>query len=257
MASHQNDPYMEALAFPRDIEARCRRWQPHELFPIVESLYAILIEDKRISGIALTGSLARFEPLVHDIDLVVFHSGGIADGLCLDSDIEQRIAWQWDSYENRWSNIPPLGSYLDCGQGGYARLTSVRGGVPVNYIFVNERILWDCGELQFRSGVKREHRGVLRRVYDRINEFLNVTRHQVELRDYCSTIFCDIPLLLLHPSSVRDGLRNYVARFSPEETERQFLRVDHRCDKALCKPALPWPEKQKILKQQKGHTWHE
>ena len=70
---------------------------PFGLLPRAELLGGILMQHPHISGVALTGSVARNENCVHDIDLVVFHDGVMKAGSSNDPQVREF------SYQNEFS----------------------------------------------------------------------------------------------------------------------------------------------------------
>jgi hypothetical protein len=132
-------------------------WSSGDLFPIADLLSTLLSSHEAVTGVAVTGSVARMEPTVHDLDLVVFHDGSLATG-----GFRQKsdIPTEWESFDKE------IGDKLA------RRLNMARGLVPVTYLFAKETTLWNCEDLQdFAS--KEKHPGFWR------------------------TIFCQTPLLLL------------------------------------------------------------
>lgn len=209
----------------------CKRWRPEELLPKVDSLACLLLQNQHITGVALTGSLARLEPQIHDIDLVVFHDGEMQDGSSQDPPKDTPSC----------SNELILGSVM--GEDIARSLGHVRGDVPINYIFVGETALWDCRYLQELEKVEMSEKGR--------GEF-----------EFYLTILCQIPLMLLSPSSCRGGIKRLAENVEATNFGRQGLsepviRIRHWCDSEKCRPIQPWAERSLEIKRRKGHTWHD
>ena len=208
----------------------CKRWTPDELLPKASLLAKTLMDCPKVTGVALTGSLARFEKLSHDIDLIVLHNNTMTDGSC--EDPPRTIV--------RYSN-PDLDLGFTIGNYNAEKLSEIRGDVPVNYIFVNEKALWDCQYLQSLEKLEG-------------------------LPGFYIAVFCQIPLLLFFNAYQKGGLAQYVRDLPPVTLEARLSNptaayrgfyVKHRCGDPGCKPKMSWPEREKIIKARKGHTWHD
>lgn len=209
----------------------CKRWTPEELLPRVDLMSYLLKLDKRVTGVAITGSLARLEPEIHDIDLVVLHDGSMEDGSCKDPMCE-------GSYYN---NDLLLCSVLNNSVLSRA-FTQARFGVPVDFIFVGESALWDCDYLQ--SLAKKE-----------------------TYPDFYFRVFndADVPLVLLDPLGARGALRErfFGIKFSIEKVfmlERGLPKTDfaypafkirHQCNNP-CRPKQSWVDCREEIKNRKA-----
>lgn len=213
----------------------CQRWSPRTLLPKVDLISFLLMQNPHVTGVALTGSLARFEPLVHDIDLVVFHDGMISDLSCS----EPRQDVEKDDY----SSALPLACVIE--NGVVARhITQARNGVPINFIFVNERVLSDC-------------------------DYLQSLVYQEWFPGFYQRVFCGLPLYLLGPYHRRGILVQSVTteeivaleRCPNGSTEDKFsypaVLVRHVCDNPLCKPTQAWEECREEIRLRKNHWWHD
>lgn len=213
----------------------CRRWKPEELWPRAELIAHLILEDTRITGVALTGSLARMEPLSHDIDLVCLHDGGLRDGSSQDPPTK----------EKPYTNDFPLSSVV----GGKIsrRLSQARGEVPMNYIFVNEAALWNCGYLHGLEAEEMSERGK-------------------KMPEFYLTVFCQIPLILLNPADSRGEIKKFIEELPIETVHDSFLPwtrmcysgvlLKHNCDSPSCEPAQSWDERKAEIKRRKNHWWH-
>lgn len=215
----------------------CRRFRPQELLPRADLLTYLLMQNEHVTGVGLTGSFSReyTRPLrkIHDIDLVVFHDGTLDDGSVQDPE-------RTEPYYNDDLFLHDIVTQ----EGASRALTHARMSVPVNYIVVGERVLWDCGYLQSLEAKERFPEFYLR-------------------------VFCDIPLILLHPYHRRGLLRERI-RCDTETVvwlERGFPRVKfgypgvvirHQCGDTvrLCKPKQSWDECRQEILRRKRHWWH-
>jgi len=211
----------------------CKRWRPEELLPKADLLSYLLLQHPHIVGVALTGSLARREPKIHDIDLVVFHDGTMEDGSAQDP--ERTTPY---SYNNDLSLVEVLRNGL------LARsLSQARDGVPVNYIFVDQKVLWDC-------------------------TYLRSLEKQERFKEFYLRIFNDIPLLLLGPYQRRGMLKarltdKGVVHFEQGLRQAKLLNlcytvlpIRHFCDQNSCKPKIPWSVCRFKIRLRKKHFWH-
>lgn len=198
---------------------RCKRYSPRQLSPVVNSLVSIFHKNLSISGVAVAGSLARLEPLVHDIDLVIFHRGS-REGLdsCNGDDL-------------RGSNISSENEIIQ-------EISRVRQDIPVNYIFVHEKILWNCNYLQ---------------------SFSAAVEGDTESGELYPTVFCEVPLLWIELEvSCNTTLRAYAREYIEDSVFGNHVwRIAHTCGDSKCRSRRPWEERRKDLKKKKGHTWHE
>lgn len=219
----------------------CRRWRPEKLLLKAYVLSAILMHDHRVTGVALTGSLARLEPKIHDIDLVVFHDGQLREGSVTDPPDLAEYGYE-DSFPLDFAFRTPGGNMVTA-------LRRTSGRVPMNYIFVNEKVLWDCRYLLWLEA--KEH-----------------------YKDFYKRVFCDIPLILLRPQERRGMLKERLTDesviafgiaqsmrygFEWQETPRPNypgLPIAHYCSDPLCKPRESWAECRRRIKFRKMHWWH-
>lgn len=190
-----------------------QHWSPETLLPKAELLAFFLTLNKHVTGVALTGSLARFEPRVHDIDLVVFHDGQLPEGGC-------RVPETANGLGHDVSLSAVLGAELA------RRLATVREEVPISYLFVREQALWDCDVLQ-------------------------ALKPKEKFPGLYLTIFCQIPFLLLSPDLSRGGIRQFIEEIEPvilqeakEEGKISYsgIPIRHRCGDPRCKPEKTWEE---------------
>ncbi|MBI2640833.1 MAG: hypothetical protein HYW91_03035 [Candidatus Sungbacteria bacterium] len=206
------------------------RWPPVELLWRAENLAETALLSPHVTGIALTGSLARKEPLIHDIDLVVLHDGtlpvgGISDPCTADAshgkgvDLTYGAVFQAQTEE---------------------KLREQRGLVPVNYICVPERALWDCSVLQ------------------------SLKEHE-RFPDFYLRVFTDIPLFLLRPLDCLFMLLNQhryaaheiisIGRHGNQPIEA--VRLKHLCGNYDCVPKQTWEECKEEIRRRKNHHWHD
>ena len=214
----------------------CKRWRPEELLPKVDLLTFLLMLNPHVTGVALTGSLARKERRIHDIDLVVLHDGELEDGSAQDPEREE-------PYYNNDLILSSVFAATDGPELLSRSLSQARDNIPVNYIFVSEKALWDCGYL---ARLEREE----------------------NFPGFYKRVFCDTPLLLLHPYHVRGKLleridsRQIVAFESGlfwNGFSYPVLPIQHKCGEIAflsCQPAQTWAECRKEIKRRKNHWWH-
>lgn len=207
----------------------CMRWTPKELLWRAENLAQTSRSQPHITGVALTGSLARMEPLVHDIDLLVLHDGTLPIGGIADPPSEA-------AYDE--------GLDLSYGAIFHPEIEEIlrrqRGPVPVNYICVPVRALWDCKTLQFLKQYER-------------------------FPDFYLRVFTDIPLFILCPRDDLFGLLGQ-ERFASHEIISigcrgnqpiEAVRLKHLCGSSACVPKQTWEECKAEIKARKCHTWHD
>lgn len=213
----------------------CKRWRPEELLPKADNLASLLLQNQHVTGVALTGSLARLEKKIHDIDLIVFHDGTLRDGSAPDPPGPAEYDYE-DSFPLDVAFVVPECKLVHS-------LREARAGVPVNYIFVNEKVLWDCSYLQALEA--KEH-----------------------FKDFYLRVFCDIPLVLLRPIERRGLLQERIG-FEYGNTNTWFdgfvsgctfpytgWRIAHHCIDPRCKPGETWAECRRRIKLRKFHWWH-
>ncbi len=186
-------------------------------FEKARAIADLLAFSKRISGVAITGSVARNERTVHDVDLVLFHRGNTKDGVC-------------HSNGESSNRVPSLLKKHLRNEGLCGRILDVLDTLPASFIFVHEKILTDCQYLQSKIPEKNDKGG---------------------RRDFFPTVFYEIPLVLMSPGGVRGALVSYVRRLTLDDPERSVLSIGHRCGNTACRPLRPWPEIQKLLKERK------
>lgn len=199
------------------------KWSPTELFPKAELIADFIGKNRNVTGVAVTGSLARLEP-ARDIDLVIFHNGAFKDGLARDPErpeASRPIANQYYNNDLDFSLVP-----------NYQAVIRTRGNVPLDLIFVQEKILWDCS-------------------------YLELLGKSEKFPEFYKRVFCDIPLLLL-------GVR----RHSPLEKFTgnlpvKWLEVDyglsypscnimHTCQNPACKPTVTWEQLRVEIEKRKA-----
>lgn len=206
----------------------CKRWRPQELLPKVDLLQYLLKQCPGVVDVALTGSVARLEPEVHDIDLVIFHDGSLKDGCAQDPE-------RMEPYYNNDINLAGA-----VGPEIARQLSQARMGVPVNYVFVEARVIFDC-------------------------EYLRALGEQENFPEFYLRVFCDIPLVLLNPYYCHNIFREV---FHDSEMflidgdlprnngyAHPGLLIRHTCESG-CKPKQPWSECKKEILKRKGHWWH-
>lgn len=200
-------------------------WSPQELLPRADLLSFLLKLDKRVTGVAITGSLARMEPEIHDIDLVVLHDKSMEDGSCKDP--MRDVLYCDDLLLSTVLENGPL----------FRAITQARGDIPADFIFVCERVLWKCDYLKSLEAKERFPQFYLR-------------------------VFKDLPLILLDPFGARGALHE---RFSDRErvfvlgqdlpwTGLSYpgLYLKHQCNNFRCRPTQTWAECREIIKNRKN-----
>lgn len=207
----------------------CMRWPPGELLWRAENLAKTALLSPHITGVALTGSLARKEPLIHDIDLVVLHDGTLSIGGISDPLTEATYDEGLDL---------PYGAIFQTEI--EKTLREQRGPVPVNYICVQDRALWDCRILQ------------------------SFKQHE-RFPDFYLRVFTDIPLFLLCPSDCLLGLlaqERYAAHEIISIGRRgndpiEAVRLKHLCGSPECIPRQTWEQCKAEIRARKNHHWHD
>lgn len=205
------------------VNKRAEEWTAEEVFPAIDRIALILLEDLRISAVALTGSTSRCEFPVGDIDLIVLCNGEIPDG-------------SWKS-PVRWHGkvTPPYVYPIQIGQVFDStftnRLSSASGGIPVDYIFVHEKALWSC-------------------------VYLRTLEAREGFPDFFLRVFCDpegLPLILLRAHASRGAARSYITRGYPNvDLPHTFMmRIRHIC-LSDCKPKQPWEQARQEMLARKG-----
>lgn len=200
-------------------------WPPEELLLRADLLSFLLKLDTRVTGVAITGSLARLEAEIHDIDLVVLHNGSMEDGSCKDP-MRNKL----------YCNDLLLSSILES-PGLCRALTQARSGVPADFIFVQERVLWDC-------------------------DYLRSLERKEKFPDFYLRVFNDLPLILLDPFGTRGDLHERF--FGIEKVfalERGLpwtgfsypgLLIRHLCGNSRCRPKQTWVECREAIKDRKA-----
>lgn len=202
-----------------------KRWSPAVLLPKAELISYLLMQNPNVSGVAITGSLARFEDKIADIDLVILHNGNMQDG----SAHEPRKKLPY------YSNDLILSWVL--GSGGVSRqITHARGDVPVDFIFVDEKVLWDC-------------------------EYLGSLEQNEKFKEFYKRVFCDIPLILLLPFDRRGRLIKHLEQKSTinlnscglQESEFFYngMYIRHECGNSECRPKENWEVCRSRIKRRK------
>ncbi len=207
----------------------CMRWPPVELLWRAENLAQTALTQPHITGVALTGSLARMEPLIHDIDLVVLHDGTLPVGGI--GDPPTKAAYD-EGLDLLYSAIFQTQTE--------ERLRKQRGPVPVNYICVPDRALWDRKTLQ---SLKQRER----------------------FTDFYLRVFNDIPLYLLRPTDCLFGLFDQERYKVLEVTSIGWrgnqpiraVRLKHLCGNPGCIPQQAWERCRAEIRARKRHTWHD
>lgn len=204
-----------------------RRYGAHvdPFLDIAKLLAYLLVREKGVSFVALTGSLARGETEVRDIDLIVLHTlGPEADFTChinhnpsgfglthrqksrdpvLTFLCDQTMRYlEWRTFlEERFSHgfVSVLSALCS------AYLLKL-GAVKVDLIFMHNRVLYDCEYLAYLGGIER-------------------------FEDFYRRVFCEIPLL----------------PFNPEIAEFEFPSLRHK-DGKCCFPRRTWEDVKQEVK---------
>lgn len=219
----------------------CRSWRSDELLPVAYSLSEVMMRDDRIGGVAITGSVARLEAHVHDIDLIIFHDGRMRDG---------SVNIRSCAYHGNGDQLEFL---LDClGKGVYGEIFGILSknlwdDIPANLIFVHKKILGECDYLQsflphLKRGLFSKMRGLPRGGRGKIDEFY-------------STVFCDVPLLIIDSDQSRgfrwDELCNLGERLPGFSRLRN---ISHQCGDVRCKPMKSWVRQRWEVKKERGYA---
>lgn len=228
----------------------CKHWRSKELMPVAHSLADILMKEPNVSGVAITGSVARYESHVHDIDLIVFQNGNRANASCAHDSVVERYS---SGYGGPERNLVQVLKELVAEQ-AFLRLSEARREIPVHYVFVNEKILWDCdylqsflpraGEMGFFARMGLRFRGAIKAAEDRAKD------------EFYSTVFCEIPLLLIDPVNVRGAVLEHAISTSGVYMGafRSTVPISHQCNEMLCKPSEQWAERRWKVKERQGYT---
>jgi len=211
----------------------CKRWPPQELLPVADYLSCVLKIHQNITGIALTGSLARLEPQSHDIDLVVLHNGKIQDGNCAGS---EKKLYDVGRYNTRKEERLFMEEFVEKELAN--RITQITGEIPSNFIFVNQNALWNC---EYLESLGKKFWGL-----------------SSGLNGFYTAVFCQIPLLLLDPQSVRGELFNHISNLPVEKFDKNFswtglpfIKIRHQCSNQACQPQETWEKRQKQIREKK------
>lgn len=207
----------------------CKRWPPAELLWRAENLAETALLSPHITGVALTGSLARMEPLIHDIDLVVMHDGSLPVGGI--GDPLTGVAYDEGS-DLLYGDIfrPEIEE----------RLRKERGPVPVNYICVPGCVLWDCKTLQ------------------------SLKQHE-RFTDFYLRVFTDIPLYMLRPTDCLFGILSQERFWGLAATTIGWrgnqpinaVLLKHICVNPECIPQQTWEQCKAEIRARKNHHWHD
>ena len=114
-------------------------WKIDELLPIAGKLADVIMNDRRIQIVAVTGSLARSikgpEENTHDVDIVALHNGALPIGIVklLPRDMTDRLVA---------ANTFLPSSVFDAEI--VDDLERIRGQVPVDLILAPAKALWSC-----------------------------------------------------------------------------------------------------------------
>lgn len=212
------------------------------------------MRDERISGVAITGSVARLEAHVHDIDLIIFHDGRMRDG---------SVNIKSCSYHRIGDGLELLS---DCFSEGFCKeifgvlRRSLWDDIPANLIFVHEKILGDCGYLQsFLPHL--EKKGFFAHAGSRLKEMMKGSDERERVDEFYSTVFCDIPLLLIDPREASEAVSGYfrepkrVVNFSElVSSYPRLLPISHLCGDARCKPMKSWVRQRWEIKKERGYA---
>ncbi len=199
-------------------------WSPdYDLFRRAERLAKILVQNNlHIKGVALSGSLARKEKKVHDIDLVVLHDG--------QAYVVGRIKLPWP--EKRSEEFLTLGQLLPANV--VYEFERERGEIPVDISLVGASALWSCTYLWGLSPFEIFNGFYLRTFND----------------ESC-------PLYLFEPTNftVREFAKiphkDYITLAVQDRFAFMATRVQHRCGNRACTPTLSWKDAQAEAKKRK------
>lgn len=191
-------------------------WNPREMIRTAEGIAWTLRGEDAICGVAVTGSLTRFEFPCSDIDVAVMHNGRLPD---------VSISYPPKSKNAYFGNEPELRSLLS--PNAFSMLPK---SIPADYIFVNERALWDCVYLQSLKRIER-------------------------FTDFYLRVFNDpeLPLVLFRANETYGGIRRLLEEnplFSDKYSD--WFRVRHNCNNPLCKPKQTWAEARREMEARKG-----
>lgn len=185
-----------------------QKWPPATLFPKAELIAHFIGLDQNVTGVAITGSLARFEH-ARDIDLVVFHNGAFRDGLA---------HYPQGLYSNLYDSDVLTFSLVP----NFRDVMKVSQDVPLDLFFVREEILWDCAYLKFLGDSERSP-------------------------GFYKTVFCDVPLLLMGVRW-GSSLEKFIVKVNfpirwlgmDNSLSRPFCHIIHTCRNSACKPTVNW-----------------
>lgn len=202
------------------------KWRIEEVMPVIDAVASIIMEDPRFVSIAVTGSVARNEFPVNDIDLIVFHDGRLSDGSWSDPpkptlDLHAR-------------NISPFA------QGFVPSVRAARRDIPVDFLVVNQKALWDCEYLQSLKSIE-------------------------QFADFYLRVFCDpaLSLVLWKPLDTKALFHEAIMKnrswwsYAPDFLVSSLslcLRLKHVCDNPLCKPKQTWQEAKKEMMKRKARS---
>ncbi len=199
-----------------------RTWEMKRYLPTARVLADILYEHPGVTGVAITGSAARFEKEVHDLDLVVFHNG-------------KKLEDNYSRYPHRESRgwygeieytLTKLLGYRYRRLAGH--LEQATGDIPFDLILVNEKVLTSCSHLT----------GLQDLTYD---------------KDFFKRIFCELPMRLLLCAHSK-GLVKKVTEKQKDvlvdtgwSNALLYKDIRHQCPPhyAPCKPRVTWEERKK------------
>src|SRR3989338_6514944 len=114
-------------------------WKIDELLPIAGKLADVIMNDRRIQIVAVTGSLARSikgpEENTHDVDIVALHNGALPIGIVklLPRDMTDRLV-----AANTFLPISVFDAEM------VDDLERIRGQVPFDFILAPSKALWSC-----------------------------------------------------------------------------------------------------------------
>lgn len=206
-------------------------YTPEELFPRVELLCHFLEQNEHVAGVALTGSLARLEPRVNDIDLVVLHDGYFKDGRYQDAKDFKIVMTKNDGYGTiaETSFKDDILTRLLC---------EARLGVPVDYIVIEEKALWDC-------------------------DYIKSLKKIEGMPDFYLRILCDLPLFLmtLEPTGALSQHMNgvppsHLTTYTADAAHQfgyQGIPISHTCKyvNSNCRPSISWSDCKAQIKERK------
>ncbi len=199
------------------------KWPPSELFPKAKLIADRIGKNRNVTGVAVTGSLARLE-LARDIDLVVFHNSAFKDGLARSPErpeASRPVADQYDCNNLDFSSVP-----------NYQAVIRIRRNVPLDLIFVREEILWDCAYLELLGKSER-------------------------FPEFYKRVFCNIPLLLLgvrRHSPLEKFTENLPVKWLEVDygLSHPSCKVMHTCQNPACKPTTTWEQLRAEIEKRKA-----